>query len=522
MKKTKQLITSLFCIALGASSVYAASGTWDQTKSGNWTDTANWIGGIVADGASSILTGGQITANNVTRTITLNEDHTIGGLNMSVNGFNRAYAFAGSGIITLDNGGSPVQIRGVNGPNFVNVVLAGTPASVQYAYQAGRIILGGANTYSAPVFIYRGEVKIAHVDALPYGSRTGDITLITGGNPGNQPKIDLDDFDITINGLLSDTNSTTAGTLPKITSESVNAGTSTITIGDNNANGLFDGTIDDGPFRQVAVTKTGGGTQSLRGANAYTGATTVNAGVLAIDGSISSPVTVNGGVLGGVGTIYGTVSVSAGGAIGAGSSVGKLILASSMDLSAGGTNIWELGTLTDNSTGTPGTDFDLIDYQSVSSSFDLTDASLIVDVSAVNTADPFWGSTRTWTIITSFGQTGGSNFKAVEVRGSTPAGTFTTANNGTTVELTFTPGAVPFTPPKPKVTSVVPTSPTSVTVNYTNTLAGTNYVVQYRTNLNTTNWISLAPVLAGGTTSSSTDTPPAGSAHRYYRVYGQF
>ena len=85
----------------------------------------------------------------------------------------------------------------------------------------------------------------------------------------------------------------------------------------------------------------------------------------------------------------------------------------------------------------------------------------------------------------------------------------------------LTPGG---TPPDaiPRITSVAIIGATTLTVNYTNTVAGTNYVVQYNTNLNTTNWISLSPITASGTISSAIDSLPAGTAQRYYRVYGQF
>ncbi len=90
------------------------------------------------------------------------------------------------------------------------------------------------------------------------------------------------------------------------------------------------------------------------------------------------------------------------------------------------------------------------------------------------------------------------------------------AVNGSIVVVSVT---APPVVQQPRITSIVGAGTASVTVNYTNTLAGTNYVVQYRTNLNTTNWTSLTPVPAAGSTSSSTDTPPAGDPHRFYRVY---
>jgi autotransporter-associated beta strand protein len=73
-----------------------------------------------------------------------------------------------------------------------------------------------------------------------------------------------------------------------------------------------------------------------------------------------------------------------------------------------------------------------------------------------------------------------------------------------------------------RITSVARLSATTLTLNYTNTVAGTNYVVQYTTNLSSTNWTPLSPVTASGTSSATTDSLPAGTAQRFYRVYGQF
>ena len=58
----------------------------------------------------------------------------------------------------------------------------------------------------------------------------------------------------------------------------------------------------------------------------------------------------------------------------------------------------------------------------------------------------------------------------------------------------------------------------SVTVNYTNTLPGTNYVLTYTTNLSTTNWFIAGTKTAAGTSDSQTDNS-ATSSQRYYRVY---
>jgi autotransporter-associated beta strand protein len=93
-------------------------------------------------------------------------------------------------------------------------------------------------------------------------------------------------------------------------------GNNNLTVGSRNNSTLFSGVIQDGG----SLTKIGPGTLTLSGVNTYTGATTVNAGKLAVDGSIMSAVTVNGGgTLGGSGTT-GSVTVNSGGIVAPGGS----------------------------------------------------------------------------------------------------------------------------------------------------------------------------------------------------------
>jgi|GEM_PF-5865539 len=80
-------------------------------------------------------------------------------------------------------------------------------------------------------------------------------------------------------------------------------------IGGNNQNSNFAGVISDGSGSPTFVTKVGSGTLTLSGANTYTGATTISAGTLLVDGSITSATSVNAGAtLGGNGSISAAVS----------------------------------------------------------------------------------------------------------------------------------------------------------------------------------------------------------------------
>lgn len=83
------------------------------------------------------------------------------------------------------------------------------------------------------------------------------------------------------------------------------------------------------------LAQNGSGTTVLTGANTYTGATTVNLGTLAIDGSITSPVTVGtAGTLSGTGKILGNVTNT--GTVTPGGSAGVLTIAGNY-LGNGGT-----------------------------------------------------------------------------------------------------------------------------------------------------------------------------------------
>jgi autotransporter-associated beta strand protein len=125
------------------------------------------------------------------------------------------------------------------------------------------------------------------------------------------------------------------------------------------SDGTFAGTFTEGGSRPISLTKKGSATLTLSNSTlSYTGATTVDAGKLVINGATSSTTTVNtGGTLGGSGTV-GALTVKTGGTLAPGESPG-ILNSGNLTLEDGSTlaielNGTTLGTQYDqvNATGT--------------------------------------------------------------------------------------------------------------------------------------------------------------------------
>jgi autotransporter-associated beta strand protein len=357
---------------------------------------------------------------------------------------------------------------------------------------------------------------------LPFSS--GDI-VTTGGtltirNTGTNAGATNNVFRVRLSGGgFNFTRSVTVGFVDDLPStlsqlESYND----LAAGDQTFSGAINGT---GQFRRDAADAATAGRTVFSGINSYSGGTIVNAGTLLVNNPFGSGTGTglvavsNNGTLGGSGSIMGAVWCA--GTISAGQSVGTLTLDGGLDLASGGTNVWELSSLT---TAGAGTDYDQII---------LTGGTLTLGggarlrlvftggAAAPDAGQPFWQGIRSWKIIT---LTGGATNPAATafpqiVNGSYAAGSFTNYTDAAgSVWLRFVPVNA-FA--RPVIDPVVAHAGTNQTAIHWAAVEGQTYRIEYKDDLAAPSWTVLDTVVADSVNESFTDAtaPPA---KRFYRI----
>jgi autotransporter-associated beta strand protein len=136
----------------------------------------------------------------------------------------------------------------------------------------------------------------------------------------------------------------------------VHIGPLSLTVGTNNLDTQFAGTIDDGTNSTGSLVKTGTGSLTLSGANTYGGGTTVTSGTLLVTNKTGSAigtgaVQVNSGTFGGDGTISGAATIGTGSGTGAflapGATTGEqatIHLAGALTFKSDGTYSWTINS----------------------------------------------------------------------------------------------------------------------------------------------------------------------------------
>ncbi len=145
------------------------------------------------------------------------------------------------------------------------------------------LVLANTNDYSGNTTIDRGTLRISAAGAIPSGSGAGNVVF---DNAANNAVLDLNGLSPTINGLMQPNTSTTNLVVNNL------SGTSTLSVGGNNASSTFAGILKNntGVGGTLALNKIGGGMLTLAGSNAYTGPTIISGGTLAL--SMGSPLSI--------------------------------------------------------------------------------------------------------------------------------------------------------------------------------------------------------------------------------------
>ena len=256
----------------------------------------------------------------------------------------------------LQLAGSGGIFAGLSGTNFDNSSLtvngtfdigSGGNQTISNLIGAGSVTLGsnnltlGSNNGSTQNFtgqisgsgalIKQGSGVQAFLGPNSYTGGTrilqGTLALQGGGSLYNQGTVDVESgatFDISLGP------NQTIGKLIGGSGGLVNLGSATLTFGNGTTiSDLFNfpGRIQGGPIS--GLIKTGFGTAILSGINSQVGLTTVSQGILAMNGSLTSPVDVlSGAVLTGNGTLKGAVTIENGGILKPGNLFGTLTMSS--------------------------------------------------------------------------------------------------------------------------------------------------------------------------------------------------
>jgi len=300
---------------LAINSVITGAGSLTKTGGGTLTlSEANTYSGGTIINAGTVSIGNDGNLGNAAGALTFG-----GGTLRVTSGFtlNRSVTLnAGGG--TFDTNGNSLTLSGnMTGTGFLTKIGLGT------------LILSGTNNYSGGTTVTAGILQ-------------GDTTSLQGGITNNSQVTFNQNTNGTYAGVISGTGSLTkegTGTVILTGTNNYSGGT-TVTAGilqgdttslqgsvANNSQVVFNqgaaGTYTGNMTGTGTLTKTGAGTLTLSGTNTYTDTTTIDAGSLSVNGSITSPVTIGAaGTLMGNGMITGDVTNS--GTLAPGNSIGTI------------------------------------------------------------------------------------------------------------------------------------------------------------------------------------------------------
>jgi len=347
-------------LTLGASNSY--SGTTTVTLGTLALGAANALGS-----GTLVLNGGGLTASaNLTGTNKVTNDFFMAN-NLSLAADSASVEFAGN--INLSGVIRQITVNSGTGVTTFSGIISNDGGAGFRIISTGTTVLSGLNTFTGTMEIRGGSpVLVSQINNSGVAGNLGAGTTIKlGSNNSTGSNLQYTGSGETTNRTVDLATSTgaisieQAGTgLLKFSSNftASGSGSKTLTLkGSTSGTGEIAGSIVNNSVANItSLTKAGTGTWVLSGSSSYTGTTTVSAGTLLVNGSITSPVvTGSGATLGGSGTISGSVAIQTGGSLAAGNSPGILSVG---DLSLAGGLAAELGK--SGALPVPGIDYDQV------------------------------------------------------------------------------------------------------------------------------------------------------------------
>jgi autotransporter-associated beta strand protein len=278
---------------------------------------SGWIGAVDLEGNGAALFAGPITLSD---DATFGCSDTNGTLTLSgnISGTNSVQK-NGAGLIVLGGSNSFAGLTINTGAVLAsNSAALGTASGITLIQSAGQLRLNNSITNNNPIQLAGATVGKIHLSNTCGTNQLNGLVGLLGG--GFDYGIEATAGRLTLAGGIAFTD--------------VYSSTRNVRLS-GDGEGAVSGAIQNGGSAIVAIAKTGAGQWTLSGTNSYTGATTVSAGTLLIDGISVSPVTVAGGTLGGSGVISNKVTISAG-SHAPGASVGIQTVCSNYVVATGG------------------------------------------------------------------------------------------------------------------------------------------------------------------------------------------
>jgi len=265
-------------------------------------------------------TAGTATILNVNNLLFL-ANSTAGSATINNNGGTTEFtALTTAGSATINNMGTSASVVFTNNSTAGNAAINNSAGSITF----NGLSTAGNATITNALFVPQGSITFS--DASTAGNAA--ITNNSGG---------VVDFSASIGPNFD--NRLSAGSIAG--AGTFFLGANQLTVGGNDLSTVVSGVISDGGAGGGiggSLVKVGTGTLTLTGINTYTGATTVDAGTLQVNGSIAPSVLTsvnNGGTMSGIGTA-GATQINSGGTFAPGNGTpGTFLVSGSLAFQAG-------------------------------------------------------------------------------------------------------------------------------------------------------------------------------------------